>query len=256
MGSTHNPKIKFDFFARFVVIWTLITRIPMPKSCWPRTVPAGNRALSIVPLAGGVLGFLVGAVITAVNMLGIGQAASIWIGSAFYVLAGWALHLDGWGDLWDGIGSGREGDELRFVMKDSRLGAYGAVGLMLALGLWTSLQISAAPVQKTVICMVAAASGRFAMCVAAFFGYYPWESGMGKGWVDTFSGNDLAISMFCTLIFMPFAPAEWFFSILLASLTGYLFARWMNKKLGGVNGDVLGAAAVAAELLSLVVFSL
>lgn len=254
--EVHEKNFRFDFFARFVVIWTLITRIPLPKNWWPDETPSGNSVLSLVPLAGGILGLLTGTVITVMYLLGIGQAASVWVGVAFYSLTGWSLHLDGWGDLWDGIGSGRRGEELRSVMKDSRLGAYGAIGLIIAFGLWTSLLISIDPLHTAGVCMTAAATGRFAICCAAFYGRYPWQTGMAKGWVDPFGGYDLFISSLCVLIFMPVAPIGWVFSVLFASLAGSGAAFWMNERLGGVSGDVLGSVAVTAELLSLMVFAL
>ncbi|MEG1911015.1 MAG: adenosylcobinamide-GDP ribazoletransferase, partial [Cloacibacillus sp.] len=114
----------------------MLSRIPLPKEFWPDEMPAGNRALALAPLAGGLLGLLTGLVVAVASFLGMNALASAWVGAAFYFLIGWALHLDGWGDLWDGIGSGRSGDALREVMKDSRLGSYGGASLILALGLW------------------------------------------------------------------------------------------------------------------------
>lgn len=245
-----------NFFARFVVVWTLVTRIPLPKSCWPDNIPDGDKCLSLIPLAGGIAGLLTGIVAALLNLAGIGHAASAWCAAAFYAAVGWGLHLDGWGDLWDGVGSGRRGEELRSVMKDSRLGAYGAIGLIIAFGLWTSLLSSCRPGSEPVVLMTAAASGRFSICVAAFFGDYPWESGMGKGWVDTFTSGDLFTAALCSLVFAPFAPSAWLFSMAAAALTGYSAARVMNARLGGVNGDVLGAVAVAAEILSIMVIVL
>ena len=141
-------------------------------------------------------------------------------------------------------------------MKDSRLGAYGAVGLILAFGLWTSLAGSVLPDRLAAALTVSAASGRFACCAAAYMGKYPWNRGMGKGWVDSFTGYDLFVSLIFFLIFMPAAPVRWVFSAAAALITGFGMAGWMNSRLGGVNGDVLGAAAVAAEITSLAVFSI
>ncbi len=248
-------KYRFDLRDRFVVSWTLFSRIPLPKKWWPAAMPPGNRTLSLAPIAGGILGLLTGLVISLTAILGIKGSGSVWTGVFFYSAAGWSLHLDGWGDLWDGIGSGREGNDLRNVMKDSRIGAYGVTGLILAFGLWTSLLTSVDNSEVLAACTVAAASGRFASCSAAYKGIYPWESGMGKGWVDTYTGYDLFTAAVSLLIFMPFAPLRWIISSLAALLIGFGMAGWMNSKLGGVNGDVLGASAVAAEIFSLAVFA-
>lgn len=79
---------------------------------------------------------------------------------------------------------------------------------------------------------------------------------MGKGWVDTYKGYDLFTAAVSLLIFMPFAPVRWIISAAAALMIGFGMAGWMNSKLGGVNGDVLGATAVAAEIFSLAVFAI
>lgn len=244
-----------DFFARFVVIWTLISRIPLPEKWWPGREVPGNKALSVIPLAGALLGFLNAAFILPLLGLGMGSLPAAWLGCFFYAACGWTLHLDGWGDLWDGIGSGKRGDEMRGVMKDSRLGASGGVGLILALGAWTSL-VSTIPAEKIgAACVVSAAAGRLASCSAAFFGLCPWEDGMSKGCVDTFGEYDLFFASLCTLPLLLLSVKNWPLSVIIAILTGYGIARKMNSRLGGVNGDVLGAASVTAEILILAVFA-
>lgn len=247
---------KLDFIARFVVIWTLLTRIPLPQALWPARMPAGNRCLALSPLAGGLLGLLAGLLMAALRLAGFSNLVAAWLAVAFYAISGWVLHLDGWGDLWDGMGSGKRGEELRSVMKDSRLGSFGAVGLILACGLWTSLASSIDGARAIAALAAAGACGRFASCAAAFSGRYPWESGMAKGWVDGFTGYDLFTAFICLLFFLPPAPFSWLCSAALAAAAGTLAAVRMNSRLGGTNGDVLGACEVAAELLTLGVFSL
>ncbi len=255
VDEIRDKRSRLDLRDRLVVAWTMFSRIPLPKKFWPEEMPKGNRTLSVAPFVGGLLGLFVGLAVLTADFFGIGAPGSIWIGVFFYTTIGWSLHLDGWGDLWDGIGSGRKGEELRSVMKDSRLGAYGAVGLILAFGLWTSLAGTVPPEELISAFAVSAASGRFACCAAAYIGIYPWDSGMGKGWVDTFTPYDLFISLVSLLIFFPVAPIKWLFCAVIAFMTGFGMATWMNTRLGGVNGDVLGAAAVAAEIFSLAVFA-
>lgn len=247
---------RLDFLARFVVIWTLLTRIPLPKAFWPAKMPAGDRCLAVAPLAGGLLGLCSGGFIALVRLAGFNNTVSAWLGAAFYALSGWVLHLDGWGDVWDGFGSGRRGEELRAVMKDSRLGSFGAIGLVLAFGLWSSLTASIDGAAVIAALVTAGACGRFAACAAAFSGKYPWEAGMAKGWVDGFTGYDLFTAGVCLLLFSPLAPFRWLCSIVCAAAVGTFAAATMNSRLGGVNGDVLGASEVAAELFVLGVFSL
>lgn len=255
-AELHEEDFKSGLAARFIVIWTLLTRIPLPKRWWPDKMPEGNRALALAPLAGGAMGLLTGIVVSAACFLGLGAFPAAWIGAAFYFICGWALHLDGWGDLWDGIGSGRRGESLREVMKDSRLGSYGGASLIIAFGLWTSLLASVAPEYRLSACITAAACARFAETVAAYFGKYPWESGMAKGWVDSFSHYDMFTACIAIALFLPLSIFHLPLCAALSALTGFALAVRMNARLGGVNGDVLGAAAVAAEIISLAVWTI
>ena len=245
-----------DLAARFVVVWTLLTRIPLPEKWWPKTLPSGNAALSLAPVAGGLMGLLTGLAAAAAGVIGFAPLAGAWTAAAFYFLIGWAIHLDGWGDVWDGIGSGRSGEALRDVMKDSRLGSFGGASLVLAFGLWTSLLASVPAGDKLSACVTAAASARFAETAAACFGQYPWESGMSKGWVDAFTPRDLLAALISMIIFLPFAPMRLPVCAALSGLVGFLAARVMNKRLGGVNGDVMGATAVASEIISMAVWAI
>ncbi|MDO5562104.1 MAG: adenosylcobinamide-GDP ribazoletransferase [Synergistaceae bacterium] len=255
-SELRNKRFRLDIFSRFVVTWTLMSRFPLPKRWWPKEEVTGAKALTVSPLVGALLGLLTGALISAVNFVGIGRLAAIWTGAAFYAVGGWAIHLDGWSDLWDGIGSGKEGEELRSIMKDSRIGAFGVIGLILAFGLWTSLLTSTEQYAEASALITAGALGRFAICVAAHFGNYPWEKGLAKGWVGCFEGYDIFFAGVCALVVMPFAPFTWFVSITLVSLAAFFAARYMNARLGGVNGDVLGAVAVLGELITLAVYAL
>lgn len=65
-----SDKYRFDLRDRFVVAWTLFSRIPLPKKWWPAEMPPGNRTLSIAPTAGGILGLLTGIVIGLAGILG------------------------------------------------------------------------------------------------------------------------------------------------------------------------------------------
>ncbi len=113
-----SDKFGFDLRDRFVVAWTLFfPGYLCPKKWWPVEMPSGNRTLSLAPLAGGLLGLLTGLVIGISDLLGIGAPGSLWIGVFFYAAVGWSLHLDGWGTV-DGVGSGKEGEEMRSVMKE------------------------------------------------------------------------------------------------------------------------------------------
>ena len=248
--------LRRDIAARFVVMWTLLTRIPLPEKWWPDPMPDANRVLTLAPVAGGVMGLLTGVVVSLAGFLGFAPLVCAWAGAAFYFVTGWALHLDGWGDVWDGIGSGRTGDRLREVMKDSRLGSFGGASLVIAFGLWTALLSSVGAGDRLAACVTAAAAARFAENAAAYFGRYPWASGMAKEMVEGYTQYDLFCALAASIIFLPFAPLRLPVCLAAAGLAGFAAAKYMNKRLGGTNGDVLGAVAVATEIISMAVWAI
>ncbi|MEG1642281.1 MAG: adenosylcobinamide-GDP ribazoletransferase [Synergistaceae bacterium] len=251
-----NKDFRKNALSRFTVMWTLITRYPLPQKWWPKEIIPGYKAMPYAPAVGAIMGIITALVTLFAILIGIPKLPASWIGIAFYTLSGWAIHLDGWGDLWDGMGSGKSGEELREIIKDSRLGSFGAIGLLLAFGLWTSLVSTMETAKILPALMTSASVARFSMCVSAFNGTYPWEKGLAKGWVEDIKEYDLFYSFVIALLIMPFAPFRWLISIIISTLVARKIAKYMNNRLGGVNGDVLGATEVLCEIITLAVFSI
>lgn len=238
----------------FALSWAMLTRIPLPKSIAPQTaaLPSAGAMLAM-PVAGALFSLLVGLPTSALAWVTAASPAA-WIGCGIYALLGWTLHLDGWGDLWDGIGSGKRGEEMRRIMKDSSTGAFGTAGIVLAIGI-RAATLAAIPLPLWIPAHLAAGGiGRFASTVAAYRGIYPWQAGMGRNFVSGFTRQHLMYAFLVTCLLIPFAPLACILGIALSAAAGMLLALWGNKTLGGVNGDILGAAAAAGELLTLLAF--
>jgi adenosylcobinamide-GDP ribazoletransferase len=235
----------------FVAVWSLATRIPIP-----RLLLAGDAALpsadaiTLFPLVGGVI-----AVVTALPAWGaayfIPLPAAAWAACGLYVIFGWSLHLDGWGDLWDGVGSGRRGEAMRAVMKDSRVGSFGVAGIVLALALRATLLAGIDAGRWLPSLAIAGGAGRFALSAAAYVGHYPWEAGMGREIVNNFEGRHVICSLVLSCLFIPLNPGACLAGIAASGLAGAALAMWCDWNLGGVNGDALGAAAVLGEIIAL-----
>jgi adenosylcobinamide-GDP ribazoletransferase len=79
---------------------------------------------------------------------------------------------------------------------------------------------------------------------------------MARDIVRGFGGYQLFRSFVFTCVMFPLAPVAWLVGMILSSAAGAALAVWANEKLGGVNGDVIGASCVMGELLTLAVCSL
>ena len=241
--------------AAFASIWMTITRIPLPEPLRPKalTLPSAE-AMTAMPLAGALFALIATLPAWLVALFAPPQPCA-WLACALYTALGWSFHIDGWGDLWDGFGSGRRGEAMRAVMKDSRTGSFGVAGIVLALGLRAAPLASIPPEHWLSACILAGGVGRLGSNAAAFAGTYPWPSGIGRDIVMGTGLHRLGLAVLLSCLLIPFDPVVWLCGMLLAAAGGYALATATSRVLGGVNGDVLGAAAVLGELLVLAVAS-
>lgn len=206
-----------------------------------------------------VVGLLVGAVAAAVDALA-GLLFAPLVRSALAVVAmllvTGALHTDGLMDCADGLGSGKDRDGMLAVMKDSRVGAMGAIAGAADLLLRTALLTTVAGPRWPALLM-APALGRAAM-VPAMALYPSARAGAGLG-------GTLAGRVGWRQVLLAWAPV-----VLLAALTaggrglaaagaaaagGWLAARYLNRRLHGLTGDTYGAVNEVAELCALAAFA-
>ncbi|MCK8786045.1 adenosylcobinamide-GDP ribazoletransferase [Roseomonas sp. NAR14] len=234
----------------------LLTRLPVGRL--PLADAAGcARAVWAYPLAGAVAGAAGGAAFALASGLGIPPASGAVLALATMALVTGALHEDGLADTADGIGGGRTPERRLAIMRDSRIGSFGALALLLSLALrGTALAAMARPGDATttqaghvVLGLVAAAAlGRGAMLLPLVLLPPARRDGLGasvgrppRGAV----GVGLALALLPALLLLPAGTALG--AGLLAGLAGLAMARLAWRRLGGQTGDVLGATAVLAE---------
>lgn len=237
------------WFLRYLaVMWNLLTRLPrLMDGIYPEESTSG--ALALAPLVGLIMGCMVGLVSIPLSWFLPPLVWPLW-SAGIYIWLGWSLHLDGLADLCDGLGSGRRGEGMRAVMKDSRIGAFGVMGLILALGSWAGSLGSFPWFKLPVTLGFMGYLGRLSLLSCAWAGRYPWESGLGKVFVGRLGVAHLALGATWGLLALPvLGPVVLVCGLSIAVLLGVGCARWMNSRLGGVNGDVLGAVEVACEAI-------
>lgn len=232
----------------FLVALAFMTRIPVPR------VAAGEagdlaRAAPWLP----VVGALVGALVAAAVVLGSG--VNPWIGGLFgllaWVLVTGALHIDGLGDVADGLGAAH-GNAARFVevARDPHLGSFGAIAI--ALQLMAKLVLLAAFAERAGIqdlvggIVLTAAWARWATLVLAR-SVPPLTEGLGSRLAAGVGLRTVAIEgVGLAALSLVFAPP------LLAALPlAGLFALYWRARLGGMTGDCHGASIEIMESLLL-----
>jgi adenosylcobinamide-GDP ribazoletransferase len=160
-----------------------------------------------------------------------------------------ALHWDGWTDVFDALGSGKEGREFYRVLKDSRTGTFGALALFLGLTGMVLASAGCLEAGKWPVLIFAVVLGR---CMAAplTFGLAAApESTLGalfraRGvWTDV--APAVCFALLCGLVCAGFAQT---IRAALAAVCGIALLRRLAAKHGGLNGDFIGCAIVWGEL--------
>jgi len=178
----------------------------------------------------------------------------LWLTIGLPALLTGGLHLDGFADTIDGLASGGTREKILDVMRDSRIGAFGVISLILLIGAkYLALdQISTSSIPHSLILM--AAMGRNSMVLVCYRSPYARSGeGLGKPFTENLGAREIIFSLISVfgiaLLFMGIKGIVVFAGIGLFSLGYRLF---FIKKLCGVTGDILGAANEMAEFLCLI----
>jgi adenosylcobinamide-GDP ribazoletransferase len=206
----------------------------------------------LFPLVGVILGLILSSVFYFVSFFFPVVMSSVICVSLWFFLTG-ALHLDGWTDCWDAIGASAPQDRRRQILKDSRLGTFGALSLVLLVCLKiVGVEFSQQPIASI---LIAAAAGRSSMLVGAC-----GSLKTGDGIASIFLGNLRAKTVWAAGIIGMLIGGVFGWTGLLAVVTAYLisrvFRRFAEGRLGMVNGDVIGAMCELSEAVVLIVFCL
>ncbi len=211
------------------------------------------RSMAFFPLVGLVIGLFLALGYYLLSFL-LPKAIVLWLTIGLLVFLTRGLHLDGFSDTVDGLAAGGTKEKILEVMRDSRIGAFGVIGLILLVGAkylaLDHLSVSSIPYSLILMTVM----GRNAMVLVCYRSPYARsEGGLGKPFAENLRLREVILSSILTfgmvLLLMGTKGVLIFFGIVLFSL-GY--RHFFKKRLGGITGDILGASNEAAELLCLI----
>jgi adenosylcobinamide-GDP ribazoletransferase len=213
-----------------------LTRVPVPR--WVGFEPAWLQAcLRHFPLVGACVGGFAAAVLwTALALWPPAVAAALSVVATVWLTG--AFHEDGLADTCDGLGGAVSRARALEIMKDSRIGSYGAAGLGLAL-VWGHAASRAAPV-LLVWQLPYAGDPEHAKAK-------PLATQIGGPGVATALAWLVILATAMTLL-QPGLWAALAVSAAAAALAAVWCARWLRRRLGGFTGDTLGATQQVTEL--------
>ncbi len=232
-----------------------LTRLPMPH---PDGASPANfvRAHRLFPLVGAVIGGAVGLACLALRAWGVPDLAASALALGAGALLTGALHEDGLADVGDGFGGGRDASAKLEIMRDSRLGTYGALTLMVSF----VAKLSALSVLRDALVVqsliAAHALARGVLPAMAMSLPYARKDGLaanagqpGFGVTATAAGSALVIAWLALPWRMALGAA-------LAAAASAIGMRLLaQRQIGGQTGDVLGGTEQVAETFILVLLA-
>ena len=237
----------------FLLALGYFSRIPMPT--WVSYSPENlNHSSRYFTLVGWLLGCLVVGIFYLSHQF-FSVNISIWLCMLVSILLTGAFHEDGLADTADGLGGGFTREKKLSIMKDSRIGTYGACALLMALlGKFILLQ----EIENLLIAIpIAYALSRTLACSLLFTMNVVSDpqTEKAKPQAKTQSHLDMFILIFTCLPIVFLLPLNILLLLLLVLIVlRYMFQFYFNKQVGGVTGDCLGASQQITELCIYLLF--
>lgn len=240
----------------FVTGIQFLTRIPIvSQSEWSEE--SFRRSVKFFPMIGGIIGLLLfGFIYIMQQFWGSGlplHFMSIGVIILEIFITG-GLHCDGLMDTVDGVFSGRPRAQMLEIMKDSRVGAFGAMAFSLLILVKYSLIMDIEPTLLPLAVLVMPIVGRIAVVVGITFYPYARAHGLGKVFYECSHRQTLLVAGITSLLLVGSLGKIAIISAVLGIAMAIVFCQYVSKKLGGLTGDVYGAIIELTELVALVVF--
>lgn len=230
-----------------------LTRLPVPLADGAGTPLA--EAVRCFPLAGLVVGVAGAVTFALAEVFTLPTLVSALLAVGAMVLLTGGLHEDGLADTADGLGGGRDREHALAIMRDSRIGSYGVIALVLALGLRVAAISALAYSEAAGLAIIAAACASRA--VLPFVMHY-LPPARTDGLAQAAGAPDLraiaegaVIGLLALLLCLGLLGAL-LLAVLLTLFT-VLFMRYLHLHLEGQTGDTLGAVQQGAEIVILIV---
>jgi adenosylcobinamide-GDP ribazoletransferase len=265
MNDTSTPTSentwKIRPFAETLLALSFLTRLPVP---FVRTLdmPPLSQAMRFFPLAGALIGCISAGTLIGANMLGLPSLLAAAMALAVGALVTGALHEDGLADVADGFGGGKTREQRLEIMRDSRIGTYGSIALVLSYIARAAIYETLSGAQPIVILalFVSAAAFSRALMVDLLWATRPARS----NGLSVFAGRPSRRSALFSLItggvgaalaagFVT-SPEIAAIAIVAAGIMLALMRALSMRQIGGQTGDVCGAVQVLTELSMLTVY--
>ncbi len=171
------------------------------------------------------------------------------------VLSG-AIHLDGLADTADALGAGSDRIRALEVLRDSRIGTFGAIALFFDLGLKVLALAGSSGRPRLTALILAPMLGRWALVAVSYKIDYLRSSGAGSAMLGRRSERNLLIASSVAIVSMlPFFSRTLLVTYAIAIVVTIAMRSFYRRWLGGITGDLIGACGEIVEVLALIVIA-
>ena len=238
----------------FFAALQFFTRLPIPA--WVGFDAAWlNQAARYFPLVGLVVAALTATVYALAAWL-LPAPVAVILSTAAGIYATGAFHEDGFADMCDGFGGGMSASRVLEIMKDSRIGAYGAIGIVCMLALKCTTLAYLPPLAAVGALLVAHPLSRLLACALIWRMDYARAEGKAKPLAQTMRSGEFAIAALTAMLAVGAVIASGMLGApaigagALAALVATLWlARLFARRIGGYTGDCLGAVQQVSEVM-------
>jgi adenosylcobinamide-GDP ribazoletransferase len=215
--------------------------------------PGERLGRAYFPVVGAVIGLIAGVVFVGVSAIAGNPLAAVAAVAVLAILTG-GLHLDGLADAADGLfGVGTLERRLE-VMRDPRVGSFGAVTLVLVIAGDIVALSSLSPASALLALVVAGVLSRLAILAVVVIGRYRYERGLGTAAQGGHRAFDLLLGAAFTGAVCLLDPARALAAAVVVALVATIVVAIARRRIGGLTGDIYGAVSEMAQLGVLVVF--
>jgi len=235
---------------RFVIAWHFLTAVPVSPHDHDPTPEELAGSMAWYPLVGLLLGGVLALSAWLLSMLFARSVQDALLIVVLVVLTR-GLHQDGLADTLDGWAGGRTPDQRLAIMRDGRIGAIGATGLILALGLRYAGLAALPDLGRLPVLLCLAAVGRWAMVLGSVaVPYARTEGGLAEPFLRHLSPRQVLVATGWLAVTLLWAvgPVGTLVGLAMAALVARAVTALACRLCGGITGDTLGATNEVAEI--------
>ena len=233
----------------------VLTRVPINSIFSINQKIEIHRGQWAYPLIGALIGLFLFLIIFLFDTIGVPHQASILISLSIGIFLTGALHEDGVADFFDSLG-GKDFLTRQKILKDSRLGSYGTLALivvfMLKFFLLSELEYPLALAYALIAC---SSLGRFSILLLVNYSDLSKEAGLTKNLKKVNNKTIILCGLFSMLWVLPAGLLAIILMVLFGYASLYFFLKFIIPFNRGLSGDILGLYVVLVEISSLLILT-